>query len=72
MSRLFHTAELYSALPAVDRIAWALAVATMHTLVNEEDHSAKYRECHRSLWNIEAHRRAVKLRDALVDLGKHT
>ncbi len=66
----FHTATLYERQPPADRIAWILASATIPTPLHKKDDPPMYRREHTRLWNLECHRRAVKIRVVLDDLAK--
>ena len=67
----FHTDTLYAKRAAVDRIAWLLATATTPMTIHGKDDTPMYRREHTQLWDIEVHRRAVKVREVLDDLGRH-
>ena len=65
----FHCAHLHSSMKPVDRIAWILSMSTMPA-IHRADESAKYKRWHSRLWDLEIHRRAVRIRAALDDLTK--
>ena len=68
----FHTNTLYAKQPPVDRIAWLLATATIPMNIHRQDDTPQYRHENTRLWNLEAYQRAVKIREVLNDLVKHT
>ncbi len=68
----FHTSTLYRKLLATDRVAWVLAAATVPTITRDSDTTLEYHREHKKLWNIETHRRAARIRQALDDMVKYT